>query len=124
MHRILTIINHAFVIKSKNMVENLEQPSLNETIEFKNSKSSIQEALAHLLSLPHLIALTIVERQVEKELAKQQQANFIVTWSSLAVREARNRFHCNFKADMQADPLGYRGVNLGSTIDRQKQAQQ
>ncbi len=58
MHRIFTIINHAFVIESKNMVENLEQLSLNETIQFKNSKGSIQEALAHhchnLLSLRHL----------------------------------------------------------------------
>jgi hypothetical protein len=25
---------------------------------------------------------------------------------------------------MQVEPLGYRGVNLGSTIDKQKQAQQ
>jgi hypothetical protein len=58
MLRIPTIINHAFVIESKNMVENLEQPSLNEIVEFKNSESSTQEALAHrchnLLSLSHL----------------------------------------------------------------------
>jgi hypothetical protein len=42
------------------MVEILEQPSLNEIVEFKNSKSSTQEALTHcchnLISLPHLLA--------------------------------------------------------------------
>jgi hypothetical protein len=40
------------------MVENLKQPSLDEVVEFRNPKSSTQEALAHqchsLLSLPHL----------------------------------------------------------------------
>jgi len=36
MLRIHTIINHAFVIESKNMAENLAQPSLDETIEFTN----------------------------------------------------------------------------------------
>jgi hypothetical protein len=58
MRTIHVIINHAYVIKSNNMVENLEQPSLDEVIEFRNLKSSTQETLAHqchsLLSLPHL----------------------------------------------------------------------
>ncbi len=40
MPRIPTIINHAFVIESENMVENLAQPSLDKTIEFKNSENS------------------------------------------------------------------------------------
>jgi len=40
MPRIPTIINHAFVIESKNMVDNLEQPSLNEIVGFKNLESS------------------------------------------------------------------------------------
>jgi hypothetical protein len=47
MPRIPTIINHAFIIKSKNMVENLAQPSLDEIIEFKSFESTIQMALAH-----------------------------------------------------------------------------
>ncbi len=59
MLQIPTIINHAFVIKLDNMVENLEQFSLDEVVEFKNSESSIQEALTHhchnLLSLAHLL---------------------------------------------------------------------
>jgi len=41
-----TITNHAFVIESENMVENLAQTSLDETTEFKYSKSSIQVASA------------------------------------------------------------------------------
>jgi len=60
MFRIPIITNHASVIESENMVENLAQPSLNETIKLRNSRSSIQLALAHgchcLLSLPHLPA--------------------------------------------------------------------
>jgi len=42
MPRIPTITNHA----SKNMVENLEQPSLEEATKFKNLESSTQVALA------------------------------------------------------------------------------
>jgi hypothetical protein len=53
MPRIPTVTNHAFT----NMVENLEQPSLDEVVDFKNLESSIQVALAKgfhdLLSLPH-----------------------------------------------------------------------
>jgi hypothetical protein len=49
---------------------------------------------------------------VEKELVKQQQANFNVAWSSSIVREARNKFHYNFKASLRACLLGYKGVNL------------
>ncbi len=44
----------------KHMVENLEQPSLDEVAKFKNLESSIQVTLAKgfhgLLSLPHLLA--------------------------------------------------------------------
>jgi hypothetical protein len=54
MSRVPIVINHA----SKNMVENLEQFSLNEVLEFKNLESLSQVALAEgfnsLLSLPHL----------------------------------------------------------------------
>jgi len=46
MPKIPTVANHASVIKSKNMVENLAQPSLYEIVDFKNSKSSTQLALA------------------------------------------------------------------------------
>jgi hypothetical protein len=58
MPKILVITNHAYVIKSESMVENLERLSLDEDVEFRNPKNSIQEALAHqchnLMSLPHL----------------------------------------------------------------------
>jgi hypothetical protein len=58
MLKIHAITNHAYVIELENMVENLEQPSLDEAIEFRNPKNSTHEALAHqchsLLSLPHL----------------------------------------------------------------------
>jgi hypothetical protein len=59
---------------------------------------------------------------VKRELIKQQWANFIATWSSSSIRKARNKFRYNFKVGMQADPSGYRGVNLGSTTFTHKQA--
>jgi hypothetical protein len=43
---------------------------------------------------------------------KQQQANFIATWASLAIRKVGNRFHYNFKVGLWVHPLGYKGVNL------------
>jgi len=46
MPRIPTITNHAFVIELDNMVENLAQPSLDETVKFRNFESLIQMALA------------------------------------------------------------------------------
>jgi hypothetical protein len=46
MPRIPIVIDHAFVIKSNNIVENLAQLSLDETAKLRNSKSSIQVALA------------------------------------------------------------------------------
>jgi len=56
MLRIHIVTNHAFVIELENMVENLAQPSLDETVKFKKFRSSIQMALAqgchYLLSLP------------------------------------------------------------------------
>lgn len=57
-----------------------------------------------------------IERLVKREFAKQQ-ANFIVAWSSLVVREAKNKFHYNFKVGMQVRLLGYKGVNLASTME-------
>jgi phosphotransferase system IIA component len=42
MPRIPIVTNHAFVIKSENMVEILAQLSLDEITKFKNSKSSIK----------------------------------------------------------------------------------
>jgi hypothetical protein len=60
MPKIPVIINHAFVIKSKNMVENLAQPSFDEVAKLKNPESSTQVVLAHscrnLMSLPHMLA--------------------------------------------------------------------
>jgi hypothetical protein len=50
---------------------------------------------------------------VERKLVKQQQANFIRSWSPSIVREVGNKFHYNFKAGLWAHPLGYKGVNLG-----------
>jgi len=66
--------------------------------------------------------LTPTERLAKREFAKQW-ANFIVVWSSLVVKEARNKFHYNFKAGMQGRLFGYKGVNLGSTMEAYKQAQ-
>ncbi len=59
---------------------------------------------------------------VERELVEQQWANFIIAWSSSIIREAGDRFHCNFNVVMQVDPSRYRGVNLGLTTFAQKQA--
>jgi hypothetical protein len=42
--------------------------------------------------------LTTTKRLDEKELAKQQKANLIATWSSLAVKVVGDIFHYNFKA--------------------------
>jgi hypothetical protein len=58
--------------------------------------------------------LIAIEKLVEREL-KQQWANFFIAWSSSTIKKVGNRFHCNFKVGMQADPSRYRGVNLGST---------
>ncbi len=44
--------------------------------------------------------LIVVEKLVERELVKKQQANFIVTWSSSTIRKVGDKFHCNFKASM------------------------
>jgi hypothetical protein len=57
--------------------------------------------------------LTTIERLVERELIKQQWANFIVACTSSAFKEARNRFHYSFKASLWVHPLGYKGVNIG-----------
>jgi hypothetical protein len=67
--------------------------------------------------------LIVIEKLVERELVKKQQANFIVAWSSSTIRKAGDRFHYNFKAGMQADLFAYGGVNFGSTTSTQKQAQ-
>jgi hypothetical protein len=67
--------------------------------------------------------LTASKKLAEREFIKQQHVNFIAAWSSSSIREVGDKFHCNFKASMQADPFGYRGVNLGSTTFAQKQAQ-
>jgi hypothetical protein len=44
MPRILIINNHAFIVESKNMVENLTQLSLDETTEFRNFENSTKVA--------------------------------------------------------------------------------
>jgi len=46
MPKIPIVINHAFVIELKNMVENLAQPSLDETTKFIFFESSTQVASA------------------------------------------------------------------------------
>jgi hypothetical protein len=60
MLKILIITKRAYVIELENMVENFALPSLDETIEFKNPKSSTQVVLAHgchsLMLLPRLFA--------------------------------------------------------------------
>jgi hypothetical protein len=40
MHRIPIVVNHASIIKSENMVENLAQPSLDESTKLKKFNSS------------------------------------------------------------------------------------
>ncbi len=64
--------------------------------------------------------LIVVERLAERELIKQQWANFIATCSSSAVREVGNKFHYNFKVGLRAHPLGYKGVNIGGITQVQK----
>jgi hypothetical protein len=62
-----------------------------------------------------LDSMFVVERVAEREFTKQQLITFIVAWSSATIKEAKDKFHCNFKKGMQAHPLGYKGVNLGWT---------
>jgi hypothetical protein len=57
--------------------------------------------------------LTATEKLVERELVKQQWADFIAAWSSSTVRKVGYKFHSNFKVGLWAHPLGYKGVNLG-----------
>jgi hypothetical protein len=44
MLKIPIITNHALVIESENMIENLAQPSLDEIVKFRNFESSIHVA--------------------------------------------------------------------------------
>jgi hypothetical protein len=85
MPTIPTIINHA----SKNMVEYLEQPSLEEATKFKNLESSTQMALAEgchgLLSLPHLLAIRTNGR---KALVDYSQSHVVTSKKNLRIREA------------------------------------
>jgi hypothetical protein len=78
MPRIPIITNHAFVTELENMVENLGQLSLDETIEFRNLERSTQVALAQgchiLMSLPHLPAQKTNGR---KPLVEYSQNHFI-----------------------------------------------
>ncbi len=60
---------------------------------------------------------------VEKEFAKKQ-ANFIVIQSSIVVKKAKDIVNLNFKESMWAHLLGYTALNLDSTIEVHKQAQQ
>jgi hypothetical protein len=71
-----------------------------------------------------LITMFVVEKLVERKLVKQQLANFIIPWSSSIVKEARNKFHSNFKASLQAHPLRYRSVNLDEITQVHEQVQQ
>jgi hypothetical protein len=79
MLRILTITNHTFVIELDNMVENLAQTSLDETLEFRNFESSTQVASTHgchgLLSLPHLLA----RRTNGRELSVDYSQSHVIT---------------------------------------------
>ncbi len=62
----------------------------------------------------------VAEWAIEKELTRQQQDTFIVAWSFVVVKDAKDTFHCNFKEGMQAHFLGYKGVNLGWTTNFHK----
>jgi hypothetical protein len=45
---------------------------------------------------------------------------FILTWLANEVKFVGDKFHQNFQAGLQAHPLGYRGVNLGYTMEAHK----
>jgi len=47
-----------------------------------------------------LTILIVAKKMVERKLVKQQQANFIRSWSPSIVREVGNKFHYNFKAGL------------------------
>ncbi len=57
--------------------------------------------------------LITIEKLVKKNFVKQQQTNFITTWSSSIVRKVGDLFRYNFKASSWTHLLGYKDVNLG-----------
>jgi hypothetical protein len=57
----------------------------------------------------HRVVNKVAQRLVEK----RYRANFNLAWSTLAIKEASNKFHQNFQTSFRAHPLGYKGVNLG-----------
>ncbi len=67
--------------------------------------------------------MIVVEQGDEREFTRQQRATFFVAWSS-TIKKTWDKFHHNFKEGMWVHPLGYKGVNLGWTIDLHKHAQQ
>jgi len=44
--------------------------------------------------------LIATKKLFARELVKQQQANFIATWSSSIVKKVGDKFHSNFKAGL------------------------
>jgi hypothetical protein len=65
-------------------------------------------------------SFTVVERVIYWEFDEQLQAMFILTWLANEVKFVGDKFHQNFQAGLQAHPLGYRGVNLGYTMEAHK----
>ncbi len=65
--------------------------------------------------------LTGAKTLAKKEFVKQQQANFIIVLSSSLIREARDKFHYNFKVILQAHLLDI-GVWILVQWKMQKQA--
>jgi hypothetical protein len=56
---------------------------------------------------------SVVNKVAQRLVEKRYRANFKLTWSTLAIKEASNKFHQNFQTSFRAHPLGYKGVNLG-----------
>jgi hypothetical protein len=50
------------------------------------------------------------------------ERNFFKGWFLVAIREVRDKFHCNFQASFKAHPFEYKGVNLGFTTTNQIEA--
>jgi hypothetical protein len=43
--------------------------------------------------------MIVAEHEVERELTKQQQATFIVAWSSITIKEVEDKFHAISKKE-------------------------
>jgi hypothetical protein len=65
--------------------------------------------------------LNAIIRAVQSLIEKRYKLDFNQTWSTIAIREAGNRFHQNFRASFKAHPLRYKSNNLGVSIATQSE---